>query len=57
MKKLRLRLDDIQVAAFEVVSRETGRRGTVQGAEGVTRYTFCNDETCWQTCDQATCLC
>jgi hypothetical protein len=57
MKKLSLRVDDIHVAAFEVVARQGDRMGTVQGAEAISRYTYCDQETCFATCDQATCIC
>jgi hypothetical protein len=50
MKKLSLILDEIHVSGFEVGAAESLDRGTVQGAEAITRYTFCNDETCWATC-------
>lgn len=55
MKKLSLRLDDIQVTSFQTLAAESGGAGTVQGAEMITRFTYCvGDETCWQTC-AATC--
>lgn len=63
MKKLALKIVEIEVAGFEVVQAES-RRGTVNGADafGITRPTNCNQGTCFQTCfqscDQAqTCLC
>lgn len=51
MKKLSLKLDDIDVTGFEVVASPAGEEGTVQGAELITRQTYCvGDETCYQTC-------
>ena len=55
MNQLKLRLDDIRVNGFEVLPSEAAVMGTVQGAD-LTRLTFCNQDTCFQTCDQATCL-
>jgi hypothetical protein len=48
MNKLKLRLDDIRVNGFEVLSPEVAGLGTVQGAEmPITNYTQCQQETCW----------
>jgi hypothetical protein len=57
MNKLKLRVEDIAVAGFETLRQKPAGRGTVQGAELISRYTACNQETCWVTCDAATCLC
>lgn len=50
MKKLSLRLDNIDVIGFEVVAPGRRGEGTVQGAEFLTRRTYCEQDTCWQTC-------
>ena len=55
MKKLKLSLNDIQVAAFEVVARQGDPRGTVQGAEAISRITYCNLESCNLSCYPDTC--
>jgi hypothetical protein len=57
MIKLKLKIEDIDVTGFELLPPATGNAGTVQGAEALTRYTYCYQDTCFQTCDQATCLC
>lgn len=51
MKKLNLRIDDVNVNTFEVSAAEMETVGTVQGAAALTRWTFCFDETCFATCD------
>jgi hypothetical protein len=51
MKKLSLRIEDINVTAVEMVAADTRGAGTVQGAEFLTRWTFCDgQDTCWYTC-------
>jgi hypothetical protein len=57
MKKLRLDIDQIEVTGFDSMPTAAVRRGTVNGAEFLTRNTNCNQDTCFFTCDQATCLC
>jgi hypothetical protein len=56
MKKLTLSLDDIQVSGFEVVAPERDRKGTVQGAEAISRITYCDPESCILTCYVTTCI-
>ena len=47
MNKLRLRLDDLLVDGFEVLPAEAGPAGTVKGAEAITAFTQCQQDTCW----------
>ena len=49
MNKLKLKLDDIRVNAFEVLPAGAERAGTVQGAEYgiITATTNCEQYTCW----------
>jgi len=56
MKKLRLDLDQIEVTGFDSMPSKVEHGGTVNGAEHLTIYTKCNDDTCF-TCDDATCIC
>ena len=58
MRKLRLNVEEIEVAGFETQRPATAADGTVEGAElFLTRYTFCDDDTCYATCMDATCIC
>jgi len=57
MKKLRLNIDQIEVSGFDSMPVDATRQGSVNGAEFLTRYTYCEQDTCYATCDQATCLC
>jgi hypothetical protein len=58
MRKLRLNVEEIEVAGFETVQAATDGAGTVEGAEFfLTRITFCDQDTCGVTCQDATCIC
>jgi hypothetical protein len=57
MKKLVLNVDELDVTGFDSTPPKSGREATVNGAEFLTRYTYCDQDTCFATCDQATCLC
>jgi hypothetical protein len=46
MKKLKLSLDDIQVSGFEVVAPDEDRMKTVEAAEALTRFSYCEQLTC-----------
>lgn len=55
MKKLSLRVDDVRVNSFEVGAEELNAGGTVKGAEALTRFTRCFDDTCFASCNLTEC--
>ena len=46
MKKLRLDLGQINVTGFDSMPETSPIQGSVNGAEFLTRYTNCNQDTC-----------
>jgi hypothetical protein len=57
VKKLMLKVEDIDVAGFETLGALPDRTGTVQGAEFLTIRTNCDQVTCGDTCAAPTCVC
>ncbi|HEX5870927.1 MAG TPA: hypothetical protein VFY65_10945 [Longimicrobium sp.] len=55
MRKLKLRLEDLEIAGFSTTPGARPR-GTVVGEQG-THYTYCTcyQHTCFGTCHQETC--
>jgi len=51
MKKLRLDIDQIEVSGFDSMPVETNRHGSVNGAELISKITYCFQETCPYSCD------
>jgi hypothetical protein len=46
MKKLRLDIDQIEVSGFDSMPADTASQGTVNGAEFISKFTWCNQDTC-----------
>jgi hypothetical protein len=46
MKKLRLDIDEIEVSGFDSMPASNASQGTVNGAELISRITWCNQVTC-----------
>jgi len=55
MKKLRLDIDQIEVSGFDSMPAEADTQGTVNGAELISRFTYCFQETCPYSCED-TCV-